>query len=254
MALIRCNGCGGQVSDRAKVCPHCGVPIAIAPLNPPQKTTTITGFERIILIVSSLLLAVICIFFIIQALLYTPPSDNFFKEDAIAAMVKSVLPYIPSFYREDFIFGHELPIPYGLIIIIQFLCLAASTLVLNKDKQFTIVIWILFVLQWLMQAHLMLGGSFGYILVVERIVGVMLIPSTIYLMLALSHQGKMRIALFVIAVGSLVDLVFRGAFFINGGFEGYVGLFMNNAFYLAYAILAIGWVMLAISQSTLELK
>ena len=24
MALIRCNECGGKVSDSAKVCPHCG--------------------------------------------------------------------------------------------------------------------------------------------------------------------------------------------------------------------------------------
>ncbi|MBR4395582.1 MAG: zinc-ribbon domain-containing protein, partial [Eubacteriaceae bacterium] len=24
MALIKCNICGEQVSDKAKVCPHCG--------------------------------------------------------------------------------------------------------------------------------------------------------------------------------------------------------------------------------------
>lgn len=28
MALIECPECGGQVSDRAPACPHCGVPIA----------------------------------------------------------------------------------------------------------------------------------------------------------------------------------------------------------------------------------
>ncbi|MFP4062064.1 MAG: zinc ribbon domain-containing protein [Halochromatium sp.] len=28
MALIDCPECGGQVSDRAPTCPHCGVPIA----------------------------------------------------------------------------------------------------------------------------------------------------------------------------------------------------------------------------------
>lgn len=28
MALIDCPECGGQVSDRAPACPHCGVPIA----------------------------------------------------------------------------------------------------------------------------------------------------------------------------------------------------------------------------------
>jgi hypothetical protein len=30
MALIDCPECGGQVSDRAPTCPHCGVPIAAA--------------------------------------------------------------------------------------------------------------------------------------------------------------------------------------------------------------------------------
>lgn len=30
MALIDCPECGGQVSDRAPTCPHCGVPIANA--------------------------------------------------------------------------------------------------------------------------------------------------------------------------------------------------------------------------------
>ena len=27
MALIKCNNCGGMVSDKAKACPHCGVPV-----------------------------------------------------------------------------------------------------------------------------------------------------------------------------------------------------------------------------------
>lgn len=31
MALIKCNNCGGMVSDKATVCPHCG--------NDPHKTT-----------------------------------------------------------------------------------------------------------------------------------------------------------------------------------------------------------------------
>lgn len=30
MALIACPECGGQVSDRAPSCPHCGVPVASA--------------------------------------------------------------------------------------------------------------------------------------------------------------------------------------------------------------------------------
>jgi hypothetical protein len=30
MALIDCPECGGQVSERAPTCPHCGVPIAAA--------------------------------------------------------------------------------------------------------------------------------------------------------------------------------------------------------------------------------
>ena len=28
MALIKCNNCGGMVSDKAKACPHCGTPVA----------------------------------------------------------------------------------------------------------------------------------------------------------------------------------------------------------------------------------
>lgn len=29
MALISCVECGGQVSDKATVCPHCGAPVAV---------------------------------------------------------------------------------------------------------------------------------------------------------------------------------------------------------------------------------
>lgn len=35
MALIKCNNCGGMVSDKATVCPHCG--------NDPHKTTDETN-------------------------------------------------------------------------------------------------------------------------------------------------------------------------------------------------------------------
>lgn len=34
MALIDCPECGGQVSDRAPTCPHCGVPIVAATAAP----------------------------------------------------------------------------------------------------------------------------------------------------------------------------------------------------------------------------
>jgi hypothetical protein len=34
MALIVCPECGGQVSDRAPTCPHCGVPIVAATATP----------------------------------------------------------------------------------------------------------------------------------------------------------------------------------------------------------------------------
>jgi hypothetical protein len=36
MALIDCPECGGQVSDRAPACPHCGVPIAASSGNSTQ--------------------------------------------------------------------------------------------------------------------------------------------------------------------------------------------------------------------------
>jgi len=28
MALIQCHECSGQVSDHARTCPHCGVPVS----------------------------------------------------------------------------------------------------------------------------------------------------------------------------------------------------------------------------------
>lgn len=30
MALIKCNECGHDVSDRASACPHCGFPVAVS--------------------------------------------------------------------------------------------------------------------------------------------------------------------------------------------------------------------------------
>lgn len=51
MALIDCPECGGQVSDRAPTCPHCGVPIASSAkahsgatsTQPPSSTTAPGG-------------------------------------------------------------------------------------------------------------------------------------------------------------------------------------------------------------------
>ena len=39
MALIKCNNCGGMVSDKATVCPHCG--------NDPHKTTDDTNVSTL---------------------------------------------------------------------------------------------------------------------------------------------------------------------------------------------------------------
>lgn len=39
MALIKCSECGGQVSDKAASCPHCGAPISRA------KETSAAGQE-----------------------------------------------------------------------------------------------------------------------------------------------------------------------------------------------------------------
>jgi hypothetical protein len=36
MALINCHECGGQVSDYARACPHCGAPV-IATINRRRK-------------------------------------------------------------------------------------------------------------------------------------------------------------------------------------------------------------------------
>jgi tetratricopeptide (TPR) repeat protein len=37
MALIKCKGCNGQVSDKAKACPHCGVPLKGGTAKKPKK-------------------------------------------------------------------------------------------------------------------------------------------------------------------------------------------------------------------------
>lgn len=39
MALINCEDCGREVSDRAPACPNCGAPIAAEDKNAPQKVT-----------------------------------------------------------------------------------------------------------------------------------------------------------------------------------------------------------------------
>lgn len=38
MALMNCPECGGQVSDKATACPHCGAPITTTSLAPDSKT------------------------------------------------------------------------------------------------------------------------------------------------------------------------------------------------------------------------
>lgn len=51
MAIISCSECGGQVSDKAAACPHCGAPIASVTPTPelhienriPMKSTTIAA-------------------------------------------------------------------------------------------------------------------------------------------------------------------------------------------------------------------
>lgn len=45
MALIDCPECGGQVSDRAPTCPHCGVPIAAASASPAANSAAATTLE-----------------------------------------------------------------------------------------------------------------------------------------------------------------------------------------------------------------
>ncbi len=34
MALIKCEKCGGEVSDQAQPCPHCGCPVVVVPAQP----------------------------------------------------------------------------------------------------------------------------------------------------------------------------------------------------------------------------
>ena len=39
MAIIKCKNCGGNVSDKAKACPHCGNPVNVMqPGNQPAPT------------------------------------------------------------------------------------------------------------------------------------------------------------------------------------------------------------------------
>ena len=52
MALIKCNECLGQISDKAQVCPHCGNPMIQQELNKEkieqikQKKRTKLNFQR----------------------------------------------------------------------------------------------------------------------------------------------------------------------------------------------------------------
>ena len=38
MALIKCSNCENQISDRAKVCPHCGQPVVLEVVEAEEKT------------------------------------------------------------------------------------------------------------------------------------------------------------------------------------------------------------------------
>jgi uncharacterized OB-fold protein len=48
MALIKCHECGGQVSDYAHACPHCGAPPAAA-IMPPWKAVVMSLAIRLVL-------------------------------------------------------------------------------------------------------------------------------------------------------------------------------------------------------------
>lgn len=43
MALVACRECGGQISDQAQACPHCGAP-RVTPVQPPPQSKP-TGLE-----------------------------------------------------------------------------------------------------------------------------------------------------------------------------------------------------------------
>ena len=48
MALIQCHECSGQISDHARICPHCGAPV-IATIKRRQKTFLIGLGIRLVL-------------------------------------------------------------------------------------------------------------------------------------------------------------------------------------------------------------
>ena len=56
MALIECNECKKEISDKAESCPHCGAPIKIAKTQLPkkwyQRTSVTLCFTAIIIIVA----------------------------------------------------------------------------------------------------------------------------------------------------------------------------------------------------------
>jgi predicted nucleic acid-binding Zn ribbon protein len=51
MALIKCHECGGQISDQAQTCPHCGAP-AIAPRRRKRKAAWFDFIIRLLFILA----------------------------------------------------------------------------------------------------------------------------------------------------------------------------------------------------------
>lgn len=66
MALIRCNECGGKVSDSAKVCPHCGKEIDLDEciMDNAIKRSEWNKKRRIVILILAIIGIIACCFFV----------------------------------------------------------------------------------------------------------------------------------------------------------------------------------------------
>lgn len=96
MALTTCGECGGEISDKALVCPHCGNPIHINPnstnntattsaLNPRKKGSR--SYWRLIMLIEILIITIV-LFFLIQPSV----ANNFIQQitNTISGATKSL--------------------------------------------------------------------------------------------------------------------------------------------------------------------
>ena len=64
--LLKCTECGGDVSDKATACPHCGAPVVLEVPKPEEKTNKEEGFWWPSIPIGLGVLALVCLPIIIN--------------------------------------------------------------------------------------------------------------------------------------------------------------------------------------------